>query len=308
MTYEGWAEGLSLFVIGLFRKVVVADPMGALAKQVFDNPHTYGRCTLLLGLYCFSFQIYADFAGYSDMARGLARFMGFELIKNFEHPYFATNITDFWRRWHISLSTWLRDYLYIPLGGNRRGTFRTYVNLFVTMLLGGLWHGASWTYVVWGALHGAYLAVHKWLMEARNVKLKIQDAKLEGATVPTYPRFSLLALAKGVATFHLVAFTWVFFASKTFGHAFEFVKGLGARAVQESDRAFLHGNRDELGAAAAGAVVMLLLVDLPQYLKKDHVAMLRWPFAARTAAFLVLVLWTLLCRGTEHVPFIYFKF
>src|SRR6185295_20411970 len=133
---------------------------GILAKHIFEKPQDFGPLGLYIGLLCFSFQIYADFAGYSDMARGLARFMGFGLIQNFEHPYFSTNITEFWRRWHISLSTWLRDYLYIPLGGNRKGTLRTYVNLFLTMFLGGLWHGASWKFAIWGALHGFFLAVH----------------------------------------------------------------------------------------------------------------------------------------------------
>src|SRR5205085_3050334 len=116
---------------------------------------------LLTGLYCFSIQIYADFSGYTDIARGLARLMGFELIENFNQPYFASNITDFWRRWHISLSTWLRDYLYIPLGGNRHGRLQTYRNLMVTMLLGGLWHGASWNFVIWGGFHGALLSIER---------------------------------------------------------------------------------------------------------------------------------------------------
>src|SRR5579862_707264 len=306
MTYQGWSEGLALFVTGLFRKVVVADPLGALAKNVFDHPELCGRWTLLLGLYCFSFQIYADFAGYSDMARGLARFMGFELIQNFEHPYFSTNITEFWRRWHISLSTWLRDYLYIPLGGNRKGTFRTYLNLFITMFLGGLWHGASWTFVAWGSLHGIYLAVHKFIMGDKP--LKVPHAHIEGGTAAVHPAFSALAFGKGIITFHLAALTWIFFASKTFKQAFEFLRGLFVHSSKARGVHAISLNRDDLTAAAVGLAIMIFLVDVPQYLKKDQWAMLRWPFVARAAGFLILVLATLLCRGAEHVPFIYFKF
>ncbi|MGC3966862.1 MAG: MBOAT family O-acyltransferase [Pirellulales bacterium] len=165
MTWERWCEGSTLFLIGLFKKLAVADAVAPIADKVFDNVGSCSSSELLLGLYCFALQIYADFSGYSDMARGLARFLGFDLMVNFNQPYFSANITEFWRRWHISLSTWLRDYVYIPLGGNRHGRFATYRNLMATMLLGGFWHGASWNFVIWGGLHGLYLAVDKMLRE-----------------------------------------------------------------------------------------------------------------------------------------------
>jgi alginate O-acetyltransferase complex protein AlgI len=161
MTWQGWQEGALLFLIGLFKKVVVADNLAAIVDKAFLAPEQQSSLTLLIGVYAFAFQIYADFSGYSDMARGIAKAMGFELMINFEHPYLSTSIADFWRRWHISLSTWLRDYIYIPLGGNRLGAWNTYRNLFLTMLIGGLWHGASWTFVLWGALHGVFLSVEK---------------------------------------------------------------------------------------------------------------------------------------------------
>ncbi len=304
MSYEGWSEGLALFVTGMFRKVVVADPLGALAKHVFDHPERFSRGWLLVGLYCFTFQIYADFAGYSDMARGLARFMGFELIQNFEHPYFSTSITEFWRRWHISLSTWLRDYLYIPLGGNRKGTFRTYVNLFLTMFLGGLWHGASWNFAVWGMLHGIYLAVHKWIMSWRKVATDVTPASTRRGTYQWHPA----SFVKGIVTFHLIALTWIFFASKTFDQSSLYLRGLFVKHAMKAGVKPMILNKDELNAAGLGLLAMVVLVDLPQYLKKDHYAMLRWPFVWRVAGFLVLVLATILTRGAEHVPFIYFKF
>jgi alginate O-acetyltransferase complex protein AlgI len=163
MTWDGWCEASYLITIGLFKKIAVADMLAGLVDKTFSEPQQYSSLSLLFGLYCFAIQIYADFSGYTDIARGVARALGFELMINFNQPYLAADITDFWRRWHISLSTWLRDYLYIPLGGNKHGTVRTYRNLFITMVLGGLWHGASWTFVIWGALHGIYLAVHKFL-------------------------------------------------------------------------------------------------------------------------------------------------
>ena len=160
-------EGAGLIVFGLFKKVGVADAIAPMVDLRFANPELYGWADLLFALYLFAIQIYCDFSGYSDIARGTSKLFGIELMLNFDHPYFSRSITEFWRRWHISLSTWLREYLYIPLGGNRGGAWKTYRNLIVTMLLGGLWHGANWTFVIWGGLHGLYLAFHKMLLDRR---------------------------------------------------------------------------------------------------------------------------------------------
>ena len=154
-------SGLSLFLLGMTKKRLIADTAAAVADPVFANPGQYDGVALWFGLLAYAIQIYGDFSGYSDMAIGCARMIGYDLPENFAMPYLSTNITEFWRRWHMTLSSWLRDYLYIPLGGNRHGPARTYVNLFLTMLLGGLWHGASWNFVLWGGLHGTALAVHK---------------------------------------------------------------------------------------------------------------------------------------------------
>jgi alginate O-acetyltransferase complex protein AlgI len=159
-TRERLALGGSAFLVGMTKKVL-ADRLGVLVTPVFAAPHLYDAPTLWAAVIGFSLQIYCDFAGYSDMAIGTARMIGYRLPENFDMPYLARNITEFWRRWHMTLSSWLRDYLYIPLGGNRRGPARTYVNLAATMLLGGLWHGASWNFVLWGGLHGAALALHR---------------------------------------------------------------------------------------------------------------------------------------------------
>lgn len=155
-----WA-GTQIFIVGLFKKLMVADAVAPFVNQVFADPNFYNSPTVWLAVLGYSIQIYCDFSGYSDMAIGTARMFGFVLNRNFYMPYLATSVTEFWQRWHISLSTWLRDYLYISLGGNRKGELRTYTNLMITMLLGGLWHGASWNFVIWGGVHGLALAVHR---------------------------------------------------------------------------------------------------------------------------------------------------
>ena len=159
-TWEKFASGVTLFILGFAKKILLANPMGRVADAAFDA-QSLSAPDAWFGALAYAFQIYFDFSGYSDMAIGLGRMIGFEFLKNFDSPYQAESITDFWRRWHISLSTFLRDYLYIPLGGNRKGPRRTYVNLIVVMLLGGLWHGANWTFVAWGAYHGILLAFER---------------------------------------------------------------------------------------------------------------------------------------------------
>jgi D-alanyl-lipoteichoic acid acyltransferase DltB (MBOAT superfamily) len=238
--------------------------------------------------------------------------MGFELIQNFEHPYFATDITAFWRRWHISLSTWLRDYLYIPLGGNRHGRWRTDFNLFLTMFLGGLWHGASWKFAVWGSLHGLYLALHKLTKGARKtgVTHTHPEPVTESPEIPRFrhPRFTPANLVKALGTFHLVALTWIFFAAADISTAWTYLLHLAGPGVKVAAVHAVTLRADDLAAAFGGVALMLVLVDVPQYLKRDECALLRWSFWPRMAAFLTLAVATLLCRGSEHVPFIYFVF
>ncbi len=191
-------DGFARFGKGFLKKTLVADQLAVCSDAVFADPSFYSSGTCWLGVAAYAGQIYYDFSGYTDMAIGLARMFGFQFPENFNHPYLSGNITEFWRRWHISLSTWLRDYLYISLGGNRKGALRTYVNLILTMLIGGLWHGASWTFVVWGGLHGLALAVHKWT--ARHL-----------------PPPGRLRRALGVpVTLLFVMVCWVFFRAPTF--------------------------------------------------------------------------------------------
>lgn len=203
------ASGLLLILWGLVKKVVVADRLALFVDAVYGNPQGYGPAALWLATYAFAFQIYGDFSGYSDIAIGSARLLGVDLMRNFRTPYASTSVTEFWRRWHISLSTWFRDYLYVPLGGNRRGETRTRINLLVVFLVSGLWHGAAWTFVVWGALHGLYVLAERVTGTARD-----RLWSRSGAAVQRWRR--PLAL---VVTFHAVVLAWVFFRADGFGDA-----------------------------------------------------------------------------------------
>ncbi len=207
-SWDRFQVGLQFFLAGLFKKAILADHLAAVIDPVFAEPAAYAPGAVWLAVLGYAAQIYCDFSGYSDMAVGLAHTLGFKLPRNFNLPYLASNIAEFWQRWHISLSTWLRDYLYIPLGGSRNGGWATYRNLMITMLLGGLWHGANWTFVVWGLYHGLLLVVH------RALRL---------------PRFLSASLMRPVAvtlTFASVCLGWVFFRAQTFGDAWMIVQRL----------------------------------------------------------------------------------
>lgn len=203
--------GLGLMILGMFQKIVLADGfLGPTAESIFDSTLAPGFIDAWLGTLAFSGQIFCDFAGYSTTAIGAAMCLGFAMPDNFRFPYAAIGFSDFWRRWHITLSAWLRDYLYIPLGGNRCGEFRTYIALMTTMLLGGLWHGANWTFVVWGGLHGLYLTIER-LLKRRFSSFTPSSAQL---------------FALGVLTYALVNLTWVFFRSSTFERAWSILRGM----------------------------------------------------------------------------------
>jgi D-alanyl-lipoteichoic acid acyltransferase DltB (MBOAT superfamily) len=247
---------------------------------------------VILATYAFAFQIYCDFSGYTDIARGCAKLMGFEFLLNFNLPYAARTPSDFWQRWHISLSTWLRDYLYIPLGGNKGGVRRTYRNLFLTMLLGGLWHGAAWTFVFWGALHGGYLVAER-LVRAKWHAGRAPDAP---AVLPS----PVVHALQWFLTFHLVCLAWIFFRSDSLGTAFDVIGGIVASAQP-----------NELATAFIFAIVVLSIAS--QFVP-DHtvvVARNRFSLLAPGTQALVLVgaLTVIDALGPDGVaPFIYFQF
>ncbi len=202
MNYANIVAGLRKALWGFFKKVAVADRLGILVDNVYSNPELHSAPTLLMATYFFAFQIYCDFSGYSDIAIGIARMMGFDLMENFKRPYLSKSITEFWRRWHISLSTWFRDYLYISIGGNKVKTFRNILNLFVVFVVSGFWHGANWTFMIWGAFHGIYLIIEKY-----------------GSKLIQVPSNRLTSGFRLILTFHLVLLGWVFFRANTVADA-----------------------------------------------------------------------------------------
>ncbi len=208
--YPKASDGMRQILWGLFKKMVIADNCGQFADMIFNNSAQFSGSTLLLGAFLFAFQIYGDFSGYSDIARGTARLFGFELMTNFSFPYFSRDIAEFWRRWHISLSTWFRDYLYIPLGGNRKGKTKAVRNTFITFLVSGFWHGASWKYLAWGGLHALYFMPLLLL----NKNRQHLDIVASGKTLPNLKEFF-----KIITTFILVMLAWIFFRADSVQHA-----------------------------------------------------------------------------------------
>jgi D-alanyl-lipoteichoic acid acyltransferase DltB (MBOAT superfamily) len=288
VTRDDWTGGAYLIFVGLIRKVVVADTAGALADRYFADPAAYSSLQLAMALFLYALQIYGDFSGYSNIARGTAMLLGFRLMRNFQHPYFAQSFSEFWRRWHISLSTWLRDYIYIPLGGNRHGAVRTHVNLMSTMLLGGLWHGASWNFVIWGGLHGLFLVVERILRLERLATIPHQTAWM--ARVVSLARMALL--------FGCVAFTWLFFRLSDMDVIAEFIHQLSQLT--------LVGKRSVLAVLVLAAIT--LLIDIPQHLSDDEFVFLRWPVVYRGAWCGAGSLLLLVSGNVGHEPFIYFQF
>jgi D-alanyl-lipoteichoic acid acyltransferase DltB (MBOAT superfamily) len=215
--YERITNGLKLMVWGFFKKVVIADRLAVAVNQIYNNPTEYTGVPLILATYFFAFQIYCDFSGYSDIAIGSAQIMGFKLMDNFKRPYLSKSVSEFWKRWHISLSSWFRDYLYIPLGGSRVAKFRLYINLMIVFLVSGLWHGANWTFIVWGALHGFYLVFSIWTKSTRAKLNKLLNFQ---------PSSTLLNLMKIFFTFHLVIFAWIFFRANTLSDAYYIITHL----------------------------------------------------------------------------------
>jgi D-alanyl-lipoteichoic acid acyltransferase DltB (MBOAT superfamily) len=214
--YNQAVEGCRLILWGMFKKVVIADSLAGIVDEIFQNYQDHNGVTLIIGAVAFSFQIYGDFSGYSDIALGTAKLFGFELLSNFKYPYFSRDVAEFWRRWHISLSTWLREYLYIPLGGNRRGELRTYANLIIVMLLGGLWHGAAWSFMVWGGAHGVLLALERFL-GVNTESAERQHFRISNFIISAFRIFLI---------FNLVSFLWLLFQLPDFKDAVLYVKEL----------------------------------------------------------------------------------
>lgn len=292
MTQARTYSGLCLMLLGYFKKVAIADTLAPLVDAVFSAPSALSAGELWSGVIGFAFQIYGDFSGYSNIARGISRILGFELMENFNAPYLSRTITEFWRRWHVSLSSWLRDYLYISLGGNRRGKVRTYLNLMITMVLGGLWHGASWQFCIWGAMHGFYLSVHRLLLRGRKPE----------PLWPTNRISRVIEILKIFCTFLLVSLTWIFFRSERLTDAVTYIQGLlrfdGLR------------NLSPIVFVAAGAMIVL---DVVQTATRSHTWLLERPLSlvlrlGIVEILVVSVVTAAIAHAGTLTPFIYFQF
>ena len=287
--YQDLRDGMIRFVHGLAKKVLVADMLASISDPAFAlSPASLDAGTAWLGLACFTLQIYFDFSGYSDMAIGLARILGYRLLENFHDPYLATSFTDFWRRWHISLSTWIKEYLYVPLGGNRVSIARSYANLCICFLLSGLWHGASWNFLIWGCTHGVALVAE------RAFWLRWQKA---------LPRAVNIAL-----TFLLVMLTWVFFRCPTFSRAAEYFRALaGLGPVTEGNGVVPQSDVMFVIVISVFLVFAPLLMNLPGPAASLGEATPR-RFGALTSCFPLLLLSLARMASAGFHPFLYFRF
>ncbi|MBK7939928.1 MAG: MBOAT family protein [Lewinellaceae bacterium] len=289
LTREDFGRGVFLICTGLFKKAVISDYISVnFVERIFDSPQQYTGLENLMGVYGYAMQIYCDFSGYSDMAIGFALLIGFKFPVNFDSPYQSMSITEFWRRWHISLSTWLRDYLYIPLGGNRKGRVRTYINLLITMLLGGLWHGAATRFLIWGALHGLALGMERWLRE----------------TIPGTPGGLRRALG-AVWTFHFVCFCWIFFRADSMDIVYSMLSQIAFDFRPEIFPEFLTGYAPVVFWMSLGFGLHFL----PKHWEdKAQYAVTVLPLVGKAALITLIVALVMQVKSSDVQPFIYFQF
>jgi alginate O-acetyltransferase complex protein AlgI len=294
VTYKHFAEGVERFMVGLSKKVLIANNVAVIADRAFQQGSNLTAETAWIGIVCYALQIYFDFSGYSDMAIGLGKMLGFDFLENFNYPYIARSIKDFWRRWHISLSSWFRDYVYIALGGNRAGKYRTYLNLFGVFFLCGLWHGASWNYVVWGAWHGAFL-----VLERTSFGRLLSKANL---------------WVQYLYTLIVVLMGWAFFRANTMNEALVYLKAMAG----------VHGFNPKIVLAMLHPKLMLALAvgivfSMPVYTKLRNgrfsipglpvrPVLVLYPLLFTVALFVAFILCTIILSTDTYNPFIYFRF
>jgi len=271
------SDGLSLFIVGLFKKVALADYLALYVDKIYSTPDRFQSLALILATFLFCWQIYFDFSGYTDMARGIARMMGFRLMLNFNNPYLATSLGEFWSRWHISLSSWFKDYVYIPLGGNRKGKFNTYKNMFLTMVISGLWHGAAWTFIIWGAVHALGRFCTRELEATSFYKEKV-------------PR-----IIKQMFVFVFVTFAWIFFRAESIGDAWIIIT-----------RIFTSGFADP--RCPVLALALIFTVWLYQFAYESRLRWLLELRAVRIGIMILMVLYLALFAPSSQQPFIYLQF
>ncbi len=304
------SSGLKLIVWGLFKKMVIADRLSAVVSEIYSQPHAYSSFPLIIATFFFTIQIYCDFSGYSDIAIGAARCMGYNLMENFRIPYFSSSISEFWKRWHISLSSWFKDYVYIPLGGNRVKVSRVYFNLFIVFLLSGFWHGANWTFIIWGALHGFYLIVG---LLAKPYTSNLSTA-LFGNKFPKFRNVISIFI-----TFILVSFAWIFFRASNISDALYIAKttviGLPGDLIQvlRNDNLqrlkLLFLGYDKLNLLFLLApIALLFFVQLKQYKLGRRNIIAKKPLYLRLTCYTFLIVSILFFGKYGSLDFIYFQF
>lgn len=304
-SYRNATTGLKLMAWGFFMKSVIADRLAPVVNRVYENPSGFSGPAVAIAAVFFSYQIYCDFAGYSCIALGAARVMGFRLMRNFDRPYQASDIADFWRRWHISLSTWFKDYLYVPLGGSRTTAARRYMNIMIVFLVSGLWHGANWTYVLWGALHGFAM-----LLADATRSLRSRALQTVGPSIDLRVRqiFGCLAL------FAFVTFAWIFFRAPSIGSAFAVISRLGEGWSQLSGLAALQRTIEPLGMSPRGLIGCFGLIALLEVVQFAHskvnlqTAISAQPVLIRWALYYGLVTLIVTQGVFGRQQFIYFQF
>ncbi len=270
-------DGLSLFIAGLFKKIALADYLAVYVDKIYSSPEQFQSPALILATFLFAWQIYFDFSGYTDMARGVARIMGFRLMLNFNNPYLATSLGDFWARWHISLSSWFKDYVYIPLGGNRKGTFNTYRNIFLTMVISGFWHGAAWTFILWGAVHAL----------GRFLTREMERTSLYRENVPK--------IVKQLFVFALVTFAWIFFRAETISDAWTIIA-----------RIFSSGWANPYCPVLA--LMLIFAVWLYEYAYESRIKWILELKIVRTGIVIAMILYLAIFAPSSEQGFIYLQF
>jgi D-alanyl-lipoteichoic acid acyltransferase DltB (MBOAT superfamily) len=284
--YDKAVDGMRLILWGFFKKIVIADNAAIYVNDIFENYTNYSASTLIMGSVLFSFQIYCDFSGYSDIAIGTAKLFGFELFSNFKFPYFSRDLAEFWRRWHISLSTWFRDYLYIPLGGNRVKIPRWSINILIVFMVSGLWHGANWTFVVWGALHGLMLLLERYFSSWFKFEIKKE--------------WSFLNILLVLKTFIITSFIWIFFRAENFQKAKEMFNAIFNNQSVE------HVSLDVLYALLFTGLMILFDVFLYKSRFDSKLNTFKAPY--RWAFYAILLFCLMTMSGTQKFTFIYFQF
>jgi len=295
--YDKAVDGLRQILWGLFKKIVIADNSAQIANEIFNNSADYSGSTLVLGALFFTFQIYGDFSGYSDIAIGTSRLFGFNLKQNFTFPYFSRDIAEFWRRWHISLATWFRDYLYIPLGGSRGGTWMKIRNTFIIFIVSGFWHGANWTFLIWGALNAIYF-LPLLLLNKNRVNT---NTVAEGRYLPTIKEFFQMGV-----TFSLTVLAWVFFRAENIGHALNFLSTIFSKSLFTIQIQELRGT----GMKHIGVLIIIFVV-IEWLGREDKFAIesigIKWKRPVRYAMYYSIIIAIYLFMGNQQ-QFIYFQF